>query len=474
MSSRPRLRPALWAPLLLLALLPVVPLTAPAPGPLAEYAAAAEPTTTSLSGTATAAGAQTTLSLRLASAAGQPVAQAPLSVERRVGGAWQPVAPGVVTDADGRAVARATMSRIAADNVFRVGYAGDATYAPSTSAPVQVALAKRGSTLTLTGPRRVVDERSVTLRLRWVSANGEPVSGPVRIQTRTGQTWGGHSQVRTDGQGEATVSVRPRSDSRWRAVAAGLDWVSGDTSGVLALDNVPPGDPVALPAKAPKPRRKLPKQPHAVGVGANPTVSPISAKVWRQMRGISWHPGCPVGRSGLRHVRVNYWDYDGYRRRGEMIVAASAAERVGRALRAMYDARLPIRSMYRVDRFGYSRKTRGGNDHASMAAGNSSAFNCRDVVNRPGVRSPHSYGRSVDINPWENPYRSRTGLVPNTWWHSRSHPRVAWRSRSHQVVRLMEQHGLRWTYGTGDSHHFDAITASGRVLRAPRCAGVCH
>jgi hypothetical protein len=114
-----------------------------------------------------------------------------------------------------------------------------------------------------------------------------------------------------------------------------------------------------------------------------------------------------------------------------------------------------IRAMYRVDRFGWSKRLGGADDFASMAADNTSAFNCRDVVNRPGVRSPHSSGRSLDVNPWENPYRSARGLVPNRWWHPRSHPLVAWRSRGHVVVRVMARHGLRWTYGTGDSHHFD-------------------
>ena len=89
---------------------------------------------------------------------------------------------------------------------------------------------------------------------------------------------------------------------------------------------------------------------------------------------------------------------------------------MGGALAEMYRKKLPIRAMYRVDRFGWSSRVRGGDDYRSMAAGNTSAFNCRDVVGKPGVRSPHSYGRSLDLNTWENPYRSRQGTVPNTWW----------------------------------------------------------
>jgi hypothetical protein len=190
------------------------------------------------------------------------------------------------------------------------------------------------------------------------------------------------------------------------------------------------------------------------------------------MTGRSWHAGCPVGRSGLRLVRVNYWGYDGYRYRGEVVAATGAADNMAGALAAMYRGGFPIRAMYRVDRFGYSPKLRGGNDYRSMAAGNTSAFNCRDVVNRPGVRSPHSYGRSLDVNTWENPYRSATGLVPNSWWQSRSHPKVAWRSGSHPVVQIMRRNGLRWTYGLGDTQHFDAVTGAGKVLFPPGCRRV--
>jgi hypothetical protein len=141
----------------------------------------------------------------------------------------------------------------------------------------------------------------------------------------------------------------------------------------------------------------------------------------------------------------------------------------------MYNREFPIRSMYREDRFGWSGRVRGANDYASMAAGNTSVFNCRDVVNRPGVRSPHSYGRALDLNTWENPYRSARGTVPNRWWQPRSDPWVAWRSRAHRVVQIMAAHGLRWTYGLGDTQHFDAMAGNGRYLARPLgCDGVCE
>jgi hypothetical protein len=173
------------------------------------------------------------------------------------------------------------------------------------------------------------------------------------------------------------------------------------------------------------------------------------------MTGRSWHRGCPVGRGELRLVRVNYWGYDGYRYRGELVVRDDVARRAAAAFADLYRADLPVRSMYRVDRFGWHPGLGGADNYASMASGNTSAFNCRGVVGSPSRISPHSYGRAIDLNTWENPYRSATGVVPNTWWMSRSHPRIAWRSSSHRVVRIMRANGFRWTYGRDDNHHFD-------------------
>ena len=45
------------------------------------------------------------------------------------------------------------------------------------------------------------------------------------------------------------------------------------------------------------------------------------------------------------------------------------------------------------------------------------------------------------------------------------------------MVQLMARHGLRWTYGTGDTQHFD-VTGSARARLAMEdeyvaCRGVC-
>ncbi|MQW76889.1 hypothetical protein GHK92_13490 [Nocardioides sp. dk4132] len=441
----------------------------------AARAADPVPTVLTLEAPAAAAGEVSDVTVSLGTGTA-PVLAATVALERRVGGSWRPLTT-AVTDDTGHAVVPVRLRRRAADNVVRATWAGDEAYGPA-SATLTVGLRKLPSRLVVRAPARVVDEKQVRVEVRWRAA-GRPVAGRVQVLRRDASgSWRAVRWVRTGAQGVARFDVRPRVDTAWKAKAPAVDWATRAVSTVRRIDNVPPGTPVTLPGAAPKPRVSLPRQQRAVGSGPNAVVSTIPDDVWRSMRGRSWHRGCPVGRSGLRLLRINYWGYDGYRYRGELVANADAVARMSAALADMYRRELPLRSMYRVDRFGWSTRLRGADDYASMVAGNTSAFNCRDVVGRPGVRSPHSYGRSLDVNPWENPFRASHGWTPNSWWVARSHPRVAWRSSGHQVVALMARHGLRWTYGTADAHHFDAVPggASGRALTPaelhPQCGGL--
>ena len=47
-----------------------------------------------------------------------------------------------------------------------------------------------------------------------------------------------------------------------------------------------------------------------------------------------------------------------------------------------------------------------------MAAGNTSAFNCREVTGNPYRLSQHSYGNAIDINTFENPYVTSSKVYP--------------------------------------------------------------
>jgi hypothetical protein len=132
------------------------------------------------------------------------------------------------------------------------------------------------------------------------------------------------------------------------------------------------------------------------------TVTPLPPEVAAEMTGVSWRPGCPVPLSALRLVRLSYWGFDGTGHGGELVVREDVADAVVRVFRALYEARFPVRRMQRVEAYG-------GSDTASMAADNTSGFNCRQVYGSTAW-SQHAYGLAVDVDTVENPYL-HDGLV---------------------------------------------------------------
>jgi D-alanyl-D-alanine carboxypeptidase-like protein len=133
-------------------------------------------------------------------------------------------------------------------------------------------------------------------------------------------------------------------------------------------------------------------------------IEPIDSELRARMSGVSWHRGCPVGFADLRLLSVNHWGFDGHPRGGRLVVHRDAAAGMLRTMGALYRLHFPIRRMRLVDVYG-------ADDHRSMDADNTSAFNCRYVAGSPGVWSEHAYGKAIDVNPIENPYVTASGYV---------------------------------------------------------------
>lgn len=134
------------------------------------------------------------------------------------------------------------------------------------------------------------------------------------------------------------------------------------------------------------------------------TVSPLDGMTRARMTGVSWHAGCPVALRDLRLLKMNFWGLDGVVHWGRLVVHEDQANRVRRVMRLLFEAHFPIRRMRLVDAYG-------GNDHRSMAANNTSAFNCRFIAGTSSW-SQHAYGRAIDVNPVQNPYVSGTHVSP--------------------------------------------------------------
>jgi len=141
-------------------------------------------------------------------------------------------------------------------------------------------------------------------------------------------------------------------------------------------------------------------------MAALPPFHVVTKPVTAAQLGRSWRPGCPVGPAELRTVRVSYVGFDGRAHAGSLVVNRRVTADVATVFRRLYAARFPIRRMTPVAAYG-------GSDTRSMAADNTSAFNCRYAV-APGAKrwSVHAYGEAIDVNTIENPYLEGGRVLP--------------------------------------------------------------
>ena len=182
-------------------------------------------------------------------------------------------------------------------------------------------------------------------------------------------------------------------------------------------------------------------------------VAPLPPGMSQKMIGVTWHEGCPVALADLRQVTVSYRDYDDAEQQGVLIVNKEIADETKALFQQLYDRHFPISSISPVENFG-------GSDDASMAANNTSGFNCRDTTGRPGVYSNHSWGRAIDINPLTNPYVKGDTVLPPLGrdYLDRSVAHTGSILADDYVVKMFEAAG--WTWGgrwkdRKDYQHFE-------------------
>lgn len=161
-------------------------------------------------------------------------------------------------------------------------------------------------------------------------------------------------------------------------------------SATAAATAEPGAGPSRRPVRAPTPAAARPTWP-AFSAAVSGPLTPKDVP-------FSWHPGCPVAPGRLRLIHLSYAGFNGRAHTGEIIVNATVARPVIKVFRMLYRARFPIRRMEPVDVFH-------GSDRRSMAADNTSGFNCR-YADAPGPPqwSMHAYGLAIDVNTVQNPY----------------------------------------------------------------------
>jgi hypothetical protein len=179
----------------------------------------------------------------------------------------------------------------------------------------------------------------------------------------------------------------------------------------------------------------------------------VPAPLLEKILHTTWHAGCPVAPQDLRQLTVTYLDYQNRRRTGLLIVNKDLADETLNIFHKLLSHRFLIERIEPVESYD-------GDDDASMAANNTSAFNCRDATGKPGVFSNHSWGRAIDINPLTNPYVKGDKVLPpgGRKYLDRTREFPGSILKNSFIVREFEKAG--WTWGGGwpdrqDYQHFE-------------------
>ena len=184
----------------------------------------------------------------------------------------------------------------------------------------------------------------------------------------------------------------------------------------------------------------------------------ISPKLRRRMS--SWRPGCPVHWRDLRVLRVTTWGFDGRAHRGWLMLHRSQARRIRWVMRVLYRRKYPIMRMRLVDAYG-------SDDHRSMNADNTSAFNCRFVAGTSRW-SQHAYGTAIDLNPVENPYVSGSHVSPPAGRPYADRPRAPGViHRNGYVVRAFARVGWEWGGNWSSPRDYQHFSVTGTCAPPP-------
>jgi hypothetical protein len=191
------------------------------------------------------------------------------------------------------------------------------------------------------------------------------------------------------------------------------------------------------------------------------TLPPFAATVEHVTRAdlpFSWRPGCPVAPSQLRRIRLEYVGFDGRPHGGVIVVNAAAVGAVTGVFERLYSEHFPIRRLQPIDAYG-------GSDERSMAADNTSGFNCRYAV-APGPKSwsVHAYGEAIDVNPVENPYLEGGKVRPaaGAAFVDRAKVRPGMAVRGGTLVQAFARFGWQWGGRWTSSPDYQHFSANGR------------
>lgn len=261
------------------------------------------------------------------------------------------------------------------------------------------------------------------------------------------------------------------------AAASALTSAGASSAPASPSPTVPPTvspEPTSTPTETPPPTSTpsptpttTPAPTSSPSLSPTPTPSPtptFRAKVARVSPALrerminvgSWRSACPVRIRFLRVLTLTYWGFDDKPHTGRLMVARQVAWPVVRVFHTLFDKGFHIRRMRLIENYG-------ADDHRSMAADNTSAFNGR-YVSGTTRWSMHAYGIAIDINPVENPYVSDSYVSPpaGRTYADRSIYRRGMIHARDKVVRAFAAIGWTWGGSWRPARDYQHFSANGR------------
>ncbi len=242
----------------------------------------------------------------------------------------------------------------------------------------------------------------------------------------------------------ALVAIQVRRNHAWHTLHhRGLIWSGGTaTFADTVKDTSHPGSLAVRAILTPQAGVTLARSATTTVTAAiNLTVS---GPLTRADVPYTYRSGCPVKPAQLRRIEMNFWSFNtGQIVRGSLVARSSTVADLRAVFTKMFKARFPIHKLAPVDLYK-------GSDVRSMAADNTSAFNCRAVTGNPYRVSQHSYGNAIDINTYENPYVTSGHVYPSKRFLNRSTYRKGMIRRNGVVQRAFSSAG--WLWGARWSH----------------------
>ncbi len=149
-------------------------------------------------------------------------------------------------------------------------------------------------------------------------------------------------------------------------------------------------------------------------------------------------------------VKVRYLGFDGHEHVGQIVVHREVAEEVIEIFAEIRKAEFPISQVVPIVAYGWK-------DQDSIDDQNSSGFNYRKTEG-PGISgtilSRHSFGKAIDLNPFQNPFVAANGDSPRPYMPGEKGVLTA----DSAPVKIFKKYGWKWGgdwRGAKDYQHFE-------------------